>query len=81
MAQNCQNQRKTDISVLIPASHNPSTKATQLCIMTAHTQTLCIGKGRRVINYSLQNTAVYMVRLERATSCAQCVRGMSPRKL
>ena len=50
MAQNCQNRQKTDVSVLIPASHNPRVRQivifmrhtyrgySQLCIITAHAQ-------------------------------------------
>ena len=49
------------------------TKATQLisCALSLFVPKLCIGKGHRVINYNLHSTAVYMVRLEHATPCAQ----------
>ena len=56
------------------------TEATQLC----HYDCACPSSVQvRVVelNYNLQSTAVYIVRLEHATSCAQCTWGMCSREL
>ena len=88
---NCQNQRKTDVSVLILASHDPWVRQRQIMIFMHHTYTpteatqlisFCImTKLYNNIGKGRRVINIIMARLEHATSCTQCTWGMCSREL
>ena len=86
MAQICQNQQKklTYLCSYLLTIHGCD-KSWFLYTMPMCMPKFCIGtcKGRRVVNYNVQSTVVYMymVRLEHVISFAQCARGMCSRGL